>query len=45
VITNFRDGVLIRTKQGIFLITPKNPDEFIESIKKSARIIDKEIRR
>jgi hypothetical protein len=36
VITNLRDGVLIKTKQGIFLITPKNPDEFIESIKKSA---------
>jgi hypothetical protein len=34
VITNFRDGVLIKAKQGIYLITPRNPDEFIESIKK-----------
>lgn len=32
VMTNFRDGVLIKTKQGNYLITPKNPDEFIESI-------------
>ena len=36
VMTNFRDGVLLKAKQGIYLITPKNPDEFIESIK-SAR--------
>jgi hypothetical protein len=35
VITNFRDGVLIKAKQGIYLITPRNPDEFIESIKKA----------
>jgi hypothetical protein len=25
VITNFRDGVLIRAKQGIYLITPRTP--------------------
>lgn len=37
VITNFRDGVLIKTKQGNYLITPKNPDEFIESIKKMVK--------
>jgi hypothetical protein len=37
VITNFRDGVLIKTKQGNYLITSKNPDEFIESIKKMAK--------
>jgi hypothetical protein len=37
VITNFRDGVLIKTKQGNFLITPKNPDDFIESIKRMAK--------
>jgi hypothetical protein len=36
VITNFRDGVLMKTKQGNYLITPNNPDEFIESIKKMA---------
>jgi hypothetical protein len=33
VITNFRDGVLIKAKQGIYLLTPRKPDEFIESIK------------
>jgi hypothetical protein len=38
VITNFRDGVLIRTKQGIYLITPRNPDEFIESIEKTGKL-------
>jgi hypothetical protein len=37
VITNFGDGVLIKTKHGNYLITPKNPDEFIESIKKMAK--------
>jgi hypothetical protein len=37
VITNFRDGVLIKTRQGNYLITPKNPDEFIESIKRMAK--------
>lgn len=38
VITNFRDGVLIRTKQGIYLITPRNPRLFIESIKKKGKL-------
>ena len=38
VITNFRDGVLIRTKQGIYLVTPRNPDLFIESIKKTGKL-------
>jgi hypothetical protein len=37
VITNFRDGVLIKTKQSNYLITPKNPDEFIESIRRMAK--------
>jgi hypothetical protein len=37
VMTNFRDGVLIKAKQGNYLITPKNPDEFIESIKRMAK--------
>jgi hypothetical protein len=36
VITNFRDGVLIETKQSNYLITPRNPDEFINSITKTA---------
>ena len=29
VITNFRDGVLIKAKNGNYVITPSNPDEFI----------------
>jgi hypothetical protein len=37
VITNFRDGVLVKTKQGNFLITPKNPDDFIKSIERIAK--------
>jgi hypothetical protein len=37
VITNFRDGVLIKTKQGNYLITPRDPDEFIEFIKKMVK--------
>jgi hypothetical protein len=32
VITNFEDGVLIRTKNGTYIITPNNPGEFIEKI-------------
>jgi hypothetical protein len=31
-ITNFKDGVLIRTQRGNYLITPKNPESFIESL-------------
>jgi hypothetical protein len=31
-ITNFKDGVLIRTQHGIYLITPKTPESFIESL-------------
>ena len=38
VITNFRDGVLIRTKQGIYLITPRNPDLFIKSINRMGKL-------
>jgi hypothetical protein len=33
VITNFRDGVLIKAKHGNYVITPRNPDDFIEYIK------------
>jgi len=36
VVTNFRDGVLIRAKSGHYIITPSNPDDFIESIKTRA---------
>jgi asparagine N-glycosylation enzyme membrane subunit Stt3 len=36
-ITNFKDGVLIKTKQGNYLITPKNPQNFIEFITATAK--------
>jgi hypothetical protein len=36
-ITNFKDGVLIKTKRGNYLITPKNPENFIESIIATAK--------
>jgi len=35
VITNFDDGVLIKTKNGNYIITPKNPNNFIENIEKN----------
>jgi hypothetical protein len=34
VITNFRDGVLIRAERTNYLITPKNPENFIETFQK-----------
>ena len=37
VITNYRDGVLIKAKNGNYVITPSNPDELIENIKKRKR--------
>jgi len=36
-IANFKDGVLIRTQHGIYLITPKNPESFIESLMAAAK--------
>jgi len=33
VITNFRDGVLIKAKNGNYIITPSKPDNFIENIR------------
>jgi hypothetical protein len=36
-ITNFKDGVLIRTQHGIYLITPKTPESFIESLMTAAK--------
>jgi hypothetical protein len=33
VITNYRDGVLIKAANGNYVITPSNPDDFIASIK------------
>ncbi|MGD0977939.1 MAG: PH domain-containing protein [Candidatus Bathyarchaeia archaeon] len=37
IITNSRDGVLIKTKQGNFFITPKNREGFIGSIRRMAK--------
>lgn len=34
IITNFRDGVLIRAEHQNYVITPKNPENFIETIQK-----------
>jgi hypothetical protein len=36
-ITNFRDGVLIKTTNGNCVITPNNPENFIQSIKLCAK--------
>lgn len=33
-ITNFNDGLLIKTKKGNYIITPKEPAEFKEAIEK-----------
>ena len=38
VITNFRDGVLIKTRVGNYLITPENPEEFIGIIRRKAKL-------
>jgi len=32
VITNFKDGVLIKTKHGNYVITPRNPENLMETI-------------
>ena len=32
VITNFRDGVMIETRAGRFIITPRDPDEFVKAL-------------
>ncbi len=32
VITNFKDGVIIETNERKFIITPSNPDEFINTL-------------
>jgi hypothetical protein len=34
-ITNFKDGVLIKTTNGNYVITPTNPDDFIARIEKN----------
>jgi hypothetical protein len=35
--TNFKDGVLIKAQHGIYLITPRNPQGFIESLMAAAK--------
>ena len=37
VITNYRDGVLIKAKNGNYVITPSNPDNFIETINQKTK--------
>ena len=37
VMTNFKDGVLIKTKQGNYVITPKNPDNFKQTIERKVQ--------
>jgi hypothetical protein len=34
VITNFKDGVLIKAQHGNYVITPRKPEDLIENIKK-----------
>jgi hypothetical protein len=40
-ITNFKDGVLIKTQRGIYLITPRNPESFTESLMAAAKAVKK----
>lgn len=35
--TNFKDGVLIKAQRGNYLITPRTPESFIESLMAAAR--------
>ena len=37
VITNFKDGVLIRTERENYIITPKDPESFVEIIEQTIR--------
>ncbi len=37
VITNYRDGILIKATNGNYVITPSNPDNFIKTIKLRAK--------
>ena len=37
-ITNFRDGFLLKITNGNYVITPSNPDNFIETIKLKTKI-------
>jgi hypothetical protein len=35
VITNFRDGVLIKATNGSYVITPRSPDDFIQYVERN----------
>lgn len=37
VMTNFKDGVLIKSKQGTYVITPRNPEEFIGMVENAEK--------
>jgi hypothetical protein len=37
VMTNFKDGVLLKTKHGNYIITPKNPENFMQAVEKMRR--------
>lgn len=36
-ITNFNDGILVKAERGNYVIIPKNPESFIETIKKMTK--------
>ena len=40
-ITNFHDGLLIKTKKGNYIITPRNPVEFKEAIETKKKEISR----
>ena len=37
-ITNFDDGILIKTKQTHYIITPEKPEGFIQAIKNAVKL-------
>lgn len=37
VITNFNDGILVKTKHGNYIITPEKPEEFIKTNKNAMK--------
>lgn len=39
VITNFDDGILIKTKQGNYIITPEKPEDFTQAINNAMKLL------
>ena len=37
VMTNFKDGVLVKSKQGTYVITPRNPEKFMGMVKNAEK--------